>query len=189
MPSLLTILCERLNYEIWVPCSQCSPWDPRLHKHLYPLSVNPDWQMALCLHGEFFPQKFLSERKPQNKTLSEEFITVQEQADKIFASRLLKCTWQIFLLARLNLLSVLICIAKKNFRQRFSFPVFWCTKSVKFHFQWGTKRRDQKEDTGNDCDVISGLQVSRKTDFSVIFLLWGNQFAKKWYNSALFIRT
>ena len=39
-----------------------------------------------------------------------------------------------------------------------------------------------------DCDVISGLQASRKTDFSVIFISWANQFAKKWYNSALFIR-
>ena len=27
------------------------------------------------------------------------------------------------------------------------------------------------QDTGNDCDVISGLQASRKTDFSVISLL------------------
>ena len=102
MPSLLTILCERLNYEIWVPCSQCSPWNPRLHKHLYPLSVNPDWQMALCLHGEFFPQKFLNRRKRQNKTLSEEFITVQEQADKIFAPRLLKCTWQTFFICSIK---------------------------------------------------------------------------------------
>ena len=27
-----------------------------------------------------------------------------------------------------------------------------------------------------------------KTDFSVIFLLWANQFAKKWYSSALFMK-
>ena len=66
--------------------------------------------------------------------------------------------------------------------------MFWCTKSVKFHFRLGTKPRDQKQDTGNDCDVISGLQDSRKTDFSVIFLLWVNQFTKKWHNSALLIR-
>ena len=39
--------------------------------------------------------------------------------------------------------------------------------------------------TGNDRDVNSGLQASRKTDLSVIFLLWANQFAKKWWNSAL----
>ena len=38
--------------------------------------------------------------------------------------------------------------------------MFWCTKSVKFHCQWGTKPQDQKQETGNDCDVISGLQAS-----------------------------
>ena len=47
-------------------------------------------------------------------------------------------------------------------------PVFWCTKSVKFHFRWGTRPRDQKQETGNDCDVISRIQASRKTDFSDI---------------------
>ena len=46
--------------------------------------------------------------------------------------------------------------------------MFWCTKSIKFHFRWGTKPRDQKQGTGNDCDVNSGLQASRKTDFSDI---------------------
>ena len=61
--------------------------------------------------------------------------------------------------------------------------MFWCAKSVKFHFRWGTKPRHQKQETGNDCDVNSGLQASRKTDFSVIFLLWANKFAKKWYNT------
>ena len=66
--------------------------------------------------------------------------------------------------------------------------MFWCTKRVKFHFRWGTKQRDQKQETGNDCDVISGLQALQKTDFSVIFSLWANQYAKKWYSSALFIR-
>ena len=42
---------------------------------------------------------------------------------------------------------------------------------MKFHFRWGTKPRDQKQVTGNNCDVISGLEVSGKTDFSDIFLL------------------
>ena len=55
--------------------------------------------------------------------------------------------------------------SKKYFRWRFSFPVFWCTKSVKFHFRWGTKPRDQKHETGNDSDVISGLQASQKNRF------------------------
>ena len=48
--------------------------------------------------------------------------------------------------------------------------MFWCTKSIKFHFRWGTKPCNQKQETGNDCDVISGLQASRKIDFSNIFL-------------------
>ena len=48
--------------------------------------------------------------------------------------------------------------------------MFWFTKSIKFHFRWGTKPRDQKLGTGNDCDVNSGLQVSPKTDFSDVFL-------------------
>ena len=48
--------------------------------------------------------------------------------------------------------------------------MFWCTKNVKFHFQWKTKPWDQKQGTGYDCDVISGLEVSGKTDFSDIFL-------------------
>ena len=30
--------------------------------------------------------------------------------------------------------------------------------------------RDQKQETGNDCDVISGLQASWNTDSSDIFL-------------------
>ena len=41
---------------------------------------------------------------------------------------------------------------------------------VKFHFRWSLKPRDQKQETGNDCDVISGLQVSGKRDVSAIFL-------------------
>ena len=62
--------------------------------------------------------------------------------------------------------------SKEKFSIGISFLVFWCTctKSVKFHFQWGTKSRDQKQETGNNCDIISGLQGSRKTDFSDIFL-------------------
>ena len=47
------------------------------------------------------------------------------------------------------------------------------------------KRENQKQETGNDCDVISGLDAARKTNFSVIFLLWAKKFAKKWYKSAL----
>ena len=33
---------------------------------------------------------------------------------------------------------------------------------MKFHFQCGTEPRDQQEETGNDCDVISGLKTLRK---------------------------
>ena len=44
------------------------------------------------------------------------------------------------------------------------------TKNMKVHFRWGTKPQDQKQETGNDCDVISELQAWRKTDFFDIFL-------------------
>ena len=43
-------------------------------------------------------------------------------------------------------------------------------RKVKFHFRWGAKPREEKQETGNDCDVISALEVSGKTDFSDIFL-------------------
>ena len=57
---------------------------------------------------------------------------------------------------------------------------------MRLPFPWQTKPRDQKQETGNNCDVISGLQASRKTDFSVIFSLWANKFAKKWCKGASF---
>ena len=59
-----------------------------------------------------------------------------------------------FLFARLNLPNTLISIGKKKkFDSQFPSPC-WCTKSVKFHFRWVAKPRDQKQETGNDCDVI-----------------------------------
>ena len=86
-----------------------------------------------------------------------------------------------FLLAWLNLPNVLISVAKKFFfHSDFPFPCFDVPKASNF-----TSGGVQKQRTENDCDVNSGLQASRKTDFSVIFLLSANQFAKKWYNSAL----
>ena len=46
-----------------------------------------------------------------------------------------------------------------------------CTKSVKFHFRWGTKPRDQKQETENDCDVISELQALQiSTTFSYFLI-------------------
>ena len=80
-----------------------------------------------------------------------------------------KCILQIFLMCLIKSPWYTDKNSKKNV-QRFSFPVFWCTKNMKFHFWWGTNPRDQKQVTGNDCDVISGLEVSGKTDFSNIFL-------------------
>ena len=53
-----------------------------------------------------------------------------------------------FLFARSNLPNVLISTAKKFFPWRFSFPVYWSTKSIKFHFRWGTKPRAQKQEMG-----------------------------------------
>lgn len=37
---------------------------------------------------------------------------------------------------------------QKNFDCWF-FPMFWRTKNVKFHFQWGKKRSNWKHETGN----------------------------------------
>ena len=42
----------------------------------------------------------------------------------------------------------------------------------------GTKPRDQKQETGNDCDFISGLKALLKTDFPDIFWLWAYKLAK-----------
>ena len=33
---------------------------------------------------------------------------------------------------------------------------------MKIHFRWGTKAREQNQETRNDCDVISGLQAFGK---------------------------
>ena len=55
----------------------------------------------------------------------------------------------------------------KLFDSDFSSPCFDGPKNVKFHFRWGTKPRNRKQETGNDYDVISGHLVSRETDFSV----------------------
>ena len=36
--------------------------------------------------------------------------------------------------------------------------MFWCTKSIKFHFRWGTKLRDQKQGTGT---IVTSIQDSK----------------------------
>ena len=87
-----------------------------------------------------------------------------------------------FLFARLNLLHWYV-YQRKIFDSDFPSPCFDVPKASNF-----TSGGVQKQETGNDCDVISGLQALQKTDFAVIFLLWANQFAKKWYNGALLIR-
>ena len=92
----------------------------------------------------------------------------------------LKCIWQIIFICSIKCPQCTDKNSKKN-----SIAIFLLRESVKFHFRWGTKPRDQNQETD---DVISGLEASRKTDFSVIFILWANKFVKKWRKSALFIR-
>ena len=76
-----------------------------------------------------------------------------------------------FLFARLNLPNVLISVAKNFFVSDFPSPCFDVPKALNFT-SGGVQNRDtKKRETGNDCDVNSGLQALRKTDFSVIFLL------------------
>ena len=40
---------------------------------------------------------------------------------------------------------------------------------MKFRYRWGIKPWDQKQETRNECDVISEPQASWKTDSSTIF--------------------
>ena len=88
-------------------------------------------------------------------------------------------TVYIFYFLDKNIHNVLITIAKKCiFANDFSYPCCDVPK-VKFHFQQVTKLQDQKQETGNNYDVISGLKAFWKTDFSVIVLLWAIKFAKK----------
>ena len=54
---------------------------------------------------------------------------------------------------------------------------------MKFHFRWGTKPRNRKQETGNDCDVISGHQVSPVT----CPYMCGSNCVLKWYKSAKFM--
>ena len=75
----------------------------------------------------------------------------------------------LFLFARLNLPNVLISIPKKFFHSVFPSTYFDVPKASNFT-SGGVKNRETKNRTGNDCDVISGLQASRKTDFSDIYL-------------------
>ena len=76
-----------------------------------------------------------------------------------------------FLFVRLNLLNVLISVAKKIFSIAIFLPrVLMCQKR-QISLPVGKKPRDQKQETGNDCDVNSGLQASRKTDFSHFLIL------------------
>ena len=83
----------------------------------------------------------------------------------------LKCIRQTFFICSIKSPQ---CTDKRG-KIKFSIAIFLprvlMCKSVKFHFRWGTKPRDQKQETGNDCDVNSGLQASRKTDLLVNFLL------------------
>ena len=60
--------------------------------------------------------------------------------------------------------------SRKKFDSDFPSPCIDVPKTRNFRVRRGTKSRDQNQETENVCDVISGLQASRKTDFSDIFL-------------------
>ena len=103
----------------------------------------------------------------------------------------LKCIWRIFLF--ISSIKSPQCADECSktifFDSDFPSPCFDVPKASNFT-SGGVQNGDTKKQetgTGNDFDVNLGLQASRKTDFSVIFLLWANQFAKEWYNSALFM--
>ena len=63
-----------------------------------------------------------------------------------------------FFYCSLNLPNVLISIANCFFDSDFPSRVLLYQKR-QFQSLWGTKPRDQKQETGNDSDVISGLQA------------------------------
>ena len=65
-----------------------------------------------------------------------------------------------FLFAQLNLPNVLISIAKRSFDSNFPSLCFDVPKVSNF-ISGGVK----KQETGNDSDVISGLQASQKNIF------------------------
>ena len=48
-------------------------------------------------------------------------------------------------------------------------PRVWMYQKREISLPVGYKTARLKQETENECDVISGLQASRKTDFSVIF--------------------
>ena len=68
----------------------------------------------------------------------------------------LKCIRQICFIYSIKSPQCTDINSKENFSIAIFFPRVWCTKSVKFHFRWGTKLRDQNQDIGNNCDVNSG---------------------------------
>ena len=77
--------------------------------------------------------------------------------------------------------------SKKNYSIAIFLPRVLTYQKREISLPVGYKTARPKQEAGNDCDVISGLEASRKTDFSIIFLLRVNHFAKEWYKSALFI--
>ena len=57
------------HFKCWLrllPISQRSPLNPGGHKHRYPLSVNPDWQVALFWQWELLSQAFWRRKKKLN---------------------------------------------------------------------------------------------------------------------------
>ena len=60
--------------------------------------------------------------------------------------------------------------SKKNFAIAIFLPRVLMYPTRQISLWWATKARDQKQETRNGCDVISGLQAPRKTNFSDIFI-------------------
>ena len=59
------------HFKCWprpIPFSQCFPSNPGGHKHRYPLSVNPDWQVALFSQRELLSQAFWRRQKKNEMT-------------------------------------------------------------------------------------------------------------------------
>ena len=106
----------------------------------------------------------------------------------IWQSSYLKCTTY-FLFARLNLPNVLISIAKQIFSIAIFLPHVLMYQKCQITSGEVQNRETQNRTLGTIVTSFQNSKPHKKTDFSVIFLLWANQLAKEWYNSALFMRT
>ena len=95
--------------------------------------------------------------------------------------------WHIFFICSTKSPQCTDKYSKKNFDSDFPSPCFDVPKASNFTSGGVQNTRPKPGDWERLWRHFRAPSFAKK-DFSVIFLLWANQFAKKWYNSPLFIR-